>query len=448
MSEPGEVAAARVLVVEDNRLNRMKLVRAVEELGHQVEAAEDGASALEMLADHPFDAVLLDIVMPGMDGLEVLSRMKADPRLRDIPAVVISSLEESDSAVRCIEMGAEDYLTKPFDPVLLRARLRSSLRRKQLTDLEAALRDQEKLASLGRLAARVAHEVNNPVSAALRNLDQVSRVVEQLAVVVARVGGWGRLGELLGGREEGYIDPLRRADRESELEQWMEAAGVEAPWDRAAALVASGVTLADLERALDGLEREEQELAATLAADTATLRHLVTQAHQALARVPPIVASLKSYTYMDQTPEQDVDVRQGLESTISMLSSKIPPGVEVRRSYPEQVPPVRGVGGELNQVWTNLIDNAVAAVGDHGVIEVAVEVGDGEVAVTVTDTGPGIPEEAVERLFDPTYTTKPRGEGTGLGLAIAHAIVRRHRGRIEVESQPGRTFFRVVLPPG
>ena len=167
--------AGHVLVVDDNRMNRLKLSISLEQQGHSVALAEDGQQALTLLAAKPFDVVLLDLIMPEMDGFQVLEKIKGDPLLRDIPVIVISAVDELDSVVRCIEMGAEDYLPKSYDPVLLRARLGSSLQKKKLRDLEkmylqqeVMLRQNEKLATLGRLSAGMAHELNNPAAAAQR----------------------------------------------------------------------------------------------------------------------------------------------------------------------------------------------------------------------------------------------------------------------------------------
>ena len=169
-----------ILVVDDNRMNRVKLAMSLQQQGHAVASAEDGQQALAMLRDVHYDAVLLDIVMPGLDGFQVLERIKTDSELRDIPVIVISAVDEMESAVRCIEIGAEDYLPKPFNPVLLRARLNASLQKKKLRDLEKAylqqdvtLRQSEKLATLGRLSAGIAHELNNPAAAAQRGARQL-----------------------------------------------------------------------------------------------------------------------------------------------------------------------------------------------------------------------------------------------------------------------------------
>ncbi len=169
-----------ILVVDDNRVNRLKLSMSLEQQGYSVDLAESGQRGLDMLRQGSFDVVLLDIIMPEMDGFQVLEQIKGDPATRDIPVIVISALDELDGVVRCIEMGAEDYLPKSADPILLRARLNSSLQKKKLRDLEkkylqqeVTLRQSEKLATLGRLSAGMAHELNNPAAASRRGAVQM-----------------------------------------------------------------------------------------------------------------------------------------------------------------------------------------------------------------------------------------------------------------------------------
>ena len=196
--EPSPLLVGHILVVDDNRMNRLKLALSLEQQGHKVSSAEDGEQALTMLAASPYDAVLLDIVMPGLDGFQVLERIKSDNALRDVPVIVISAVDEMDNAVRCIEIGAEDYLPKPFNPVLLRARLSASLQKKKLRDLEKAylqqdlmLRQNEKLATLGRLSAGMAHELNNPASAAKGGTRQLRANFARLEEIHLKLGKMG-----------------------------------------------------------------------------------------------------------------------------------------------------------------------------------------------------------------------------------------------------------------
>ena len=245
-----------ILVVDDNRTNRIKLTRSLERQGHAVDTAEDGEHALQMLKSRPFDVVLLDIIMPVMDGFEVLERIKADPDLRDLPVIVISALDETESAVRCIENGAEDFLPKTFDPVLLRARLNSSLGKKKLRDLEKAYLEQEmtlhqneKLATLGKLSAGMAHELNNPAAAAQRGAAQIGTSFDALQRTCIQMSSMQFTAEQLEqltaldriAKERVNvsqdIDPITRSDRESELESWLDDLGIEDGWELTPTLV-------------------------------------------------------------------------------------------------------------------------------------------------------------------------------------------------------------------
>ena len=252
----------QILVVDDNRVNRVKLSISLEEQGHQVGLAENGQQALDLLKQQAFDVVLLDIVMPGMDGFQVLEKVKADPELRDIPVIVISALDEMDSVVRCIEMGAEDYLPKPFNPVLLRARLHASLQKKKLRDLEKAylrqevtLRQNEKLATLGKLSAGMAHELNNPAAAVQRGAAQLLSLFAEMnrshlrlaeldlsAIQMKALLDQDRLAEQ-SVREPPEPDDqsgstaLARSDREAKIEAWLDGKGVPHAWEFAPSLV-------------------------------------------------------------------------------------------------------------------------------------------------------------------------------------------------------------------
>ncbi len=465
---PQAAASGRILVVEDNRTNRLALQRILEQQGHRVGLAVDGREALAALAagldGAPYDVVLLDIILPEMDGYAVLSRMMEQPDLRHIPVIVISALDEIDVVVRCIELGAEDYLPKPFNAVLLKARLNASLRRKRLRDLEQAylrqeivLRQSEKLATLGRLSAGVAHELNNPAAAIQRGASQAAlafrRHLDADAALDAAAGDIHRLAgwlERLAPRPNAHLDPLDRSDREDALALRLEQHSVEHAWELAPELVDAGMD----PEALDALAADHaaEQLPALLAwlAGSSALLDLLGELADAAQRIATIVRALKSYTYLDRAPVQNVDVHEGLESTLTMLRSKLR-GVTIRRHYAPELPRIEAYSSELNQVWTNLIDNAAAALGGKGALTIATRRdGEGEgsgIVVEVGDTGGGIPADVLPMLFEPFFTTKPPGEGTGLGLNITHGIiVNKHGGAVSVRSQPGDTRFTVHLP--
>jgi signal transduction histidine kinase len=464
-----ERGGGRILVVDDNRLNRVRLQHDLHLQGFEVAQAEDGQQALERLRAEAFDVVLLDILMPVLDGFQTLAEIKRDATLRDVPVIVISALDEIDSAVRCIEMGAEDYLTKPFNPTLLRARLGASLKAKRLRDLERAylqqelvLRQQDKLATLGRLSAGLAHELNNPAAATQRGAGQLRDALGVLqhalqdAAAEGLPEGQAALLRALEAdvaarvRAPAALSVLERADREAAVEDWLVVHGVAQPWEVAPALVDASLGPDDLERLGGTFAGARLAAVVTWLGATATALALAEQVAYGAGRITELVQALKSYSYMDQAPVQAVDVHEGLESTLVMLRSKLKQ-IDVRREYAPDLPRIPAHGGELNQVWTNLLDNSADVLAGADRPEIAVRTRrDGDwVVVEVEDNGPGIPDALQPRVFDPFFTTKAPGKGVGLGLNISHTIVtQRHGGKLLVASRPGRTCFQAWLPIG
>ncbi|MCW3845020.1 ATP-binding protein [Micromonospora yasonensis] len=319
--------------------------------------------------------------------------------------------------------------------------------------------ERERLLALGALSAGLTHELNNPAAAAVRATaalrDRVAKMRHKLAMIAdGRLDG-RRLHELVGLQEEAVkraaaappLTPLAASDAEDELTDWLDDHDVRGAWDLAPTLVAGGIDsgwLGQVDAAVGG---EDVESAIRWIAYTIDTELLMGEIDDAVSRISGLVGAAKQYSQLDRAPYQTVDVHDLLDATLVMLQAKIPPGVRVVKEYDENLPAVPAYAAELNQVWTNLIDNALGAMGDTGTLTIRTARKEDRLIVEVRDTGGGIPPEIRPRIFEPFYTTKPVGEGTGLGLDISYRIVvNKHHGDIRVQSQPGDTRFIVLLP--
>jgi signal transduction histidine kinase len=322
--------------------------------------------------------------------------------------------------------------------------------------IESTARQRGSLVTLGTLAAGLAHEINNPASAAARAVDALEAACATLLASAGRLARDGvsaaQFGALDALRQElrpraPDPDPLARADREQALAAWLRRHGLRREWTVAAPLAAAGVDPAWCERAATLLPGSALEPGLAWVASTLLVATLLGEVKESTRRIAELVAAVRSYSQLDRASLQPVEVADGLDSTLVVLGHKLGDGVTVVRDYGAGVPRIEAYAGELNQVWTNLIDNAVDAMAGAGTLRVATRADGDGVAVEIGDTGPGMPPQVASRAFEAFFTTKEVGKGTGLGLDIARRIVEeRHGGTIEIDSRPGATVLRVRLP--
>jgi PAS domain S-box-containing protein len=328
----------------------------------------------------------------------------------------------------------------------------------EVAERTAALVQSEKLATLGRLSAGMAHELNNPATAAQRGAVRLRDALAQTCGGFLDLAGLGltaadaaRLAALVDlgasrAKSPDTVDPLSRSDREAVVESWLEAHGVDEGWELSGPLVSLGLGTPELDALAEGFPEPKLALALGLVCRSHLAFALMEQITHGTQRISEIVTALKDYSYMDRAPVQDIDVHAGLDNTLVMLQGKLKQGVEVERAYGQDLPLIEARGSELNQVWTNLIDNAADAMDASGRLVIRTS-SDGEsIVVEIEDDGPGIAADHVDKVFEPFFTTKLPGQGTGLGLNIVFNIVRGSGGQIDVRSEPGSTVFTVRIP--
>ena len=321
------------------------------------------------------------------------------------------------------------------------------------------LRHSEKLATLGRLSAGVAHELNNPAGATQRSAKQL-----QDAIVKVEQNEFA-LGELNLSKEHSenlkphtqqiyqhikepkYFDPLIRSEMEDEIETWLKDRKINDAWEFAPLLVNMGYNTVELSRLAKSFTMQQFPVIIAFLCNIYITRSLIEEIDHGTNRITEIVKALKSYSYLDKAPLQSVDIHEGLNDTLVILRSKLTAGIQVNLEYANDIPPIEAYGNELNQVWTNILDNAISAMKGSGKILIKTYIQNPWIIIEISDNGPGIPQDIQSKIYDPFFTTKSPGEGTGLGLNISHnIIVQKHKGTIDVHSKPGKTCFEIKLP--
>jgi signal transduction histidine kinase len=314
----------------------------------------------------------------------------------------------------------------------------------------------EKMMALGRMSAGLAHELNNPASAVARSAklltqtlteaENTSRAIGAARLTQAQFEAIDRVRIGCSTAVPSALTPIERADREDALTAWLEAHGADP--NAAASLVDTGTSIEALDTLASAVHGADLDTAIRWIATGCTLRTLASDIEKAAARVHHLVSAIKRFTFMDQRqmPEA-IDLSQGLRDSVALMLHKArKKSIGVTINVDEGLPHVRAIGSDLNQVWTNLIDNAIDAAPEAGHVEISARRELQFVVVRVVDDGPGIPSDIRQRIFDPFFTTKPIGQGTGIGLETARRLVHRNEGDIDVVSEPGRTEFRVSLP--
>lgn len=324
-------------------------------------------------------------------------------------------------------------------------------------DVEVQLRQQEKMAALGKMSAGLAHELNNPGAAARRAASQLRENFQNLQTQALALNLLSKeqlkfINDIqhqatLHACQLSKLDPITQSDQEDEVTEWLEDHDISNSWKLAPTLVNAGLNTEKLDTLADNIPVDCLSHVLTWLEATLSSFALIHEIEQSTVRISDLVKAIKGYSYMDQAPLQEIDVHEGIENTLLILHHRLKKGVIVKREYDRTLPKICAYASELNQVWTNLIDNAIDAMKGKGDLTIRTYRENNCLVVEIGDTGVGIPSAIQSRIFEPFFTTKGVGKGTGLGLEIAYRIiVNKHHGDIRFESKPGDTRFRVHLP--
>ena len=426
------------------------------EAGQIIAEQGEEARGLQLLLSGDAQASIVD-----HSSSEPIGRHKSPTWMGAIATLTGGSLgvrmiAETDCRVALIE--PDDFRRLAFAQPVIHRRVMQQVA-PVMSRITSREQSRERLTSLGTMAAGLAHELNNPAAAARRAAAQMSEALEVISSSLARFVEAGIEREQAAGlvalQQQAVshaaacsaLDALDASDAEEELLEQLEALGVSEPWRLAEPLAVAGVDRAWLEQ-LSAKAGPATDAALQWIAASLTAGRLAAELEESTERMSSLVGAVKSYSYMDRGELVEVDLHEGLETTLAVLGYKLKhTEIEVVRDYDRALPKLTVRGSELNQVWTNLLDNAIDALGAEGTITISTRA-EGECAVVeIADDGPGIPDEVAAQIFDPFFTTKDVGAGTGLGLATARRIVvDRHDGSITLETKPGRTSFRVRLP--
>jgi two-component system, NtrC family, sensor kinase len=466
------IERGNILVVDDTPANLRLLAGILNRNGYKVRPVPSGELALSAVRGMPPDLILLDIMMPEMNGYEVCEKIKSDERTRDIPVIFISAINDVLDKVKAFAVGGVDYITKPFqmEEVLVRVethlamcQLQSKLKQKneeltitleQLQATQNQLVQSEKMAALGQLIAGIAHEINTPLGAIRSSIGNITNFLETNLEVLPAF-----FKELSAEREQDFFNLMQQSSQQNQslstrekrefrksLKQQLELENIDDVDSIANLLINIGLQ-EDLQPFLSLLKDPDSEKIIKVAYEFASLQRSTRTISTATERAAKVVFALRNYARYDQTGEKtETNIPDAIETVLTLYNNQLKQGVEVIRNYQDKLPNVLCYSDELNQVWTNLVHNSLQAMKNKGTLKIDVAQQDTNVLVGITDSGDGIPPEILSKIFEPFFTTKPAGEGSGLGLDIVRKIIEKHQGKIDVESVPGQTVFTISLP--
>jgi len=472
-----------ILVIDDDESIRRGLSRVFFHQYH-VLTAESGKKGVEALSDD-VHCVILDVKMKELNGFSTYPKLKA--KSPNVPIIFYTAFQSEHDLQDVInKYKPEGYVDKGQDITFLDNLIGNAVTKYQLIleneaykqDLEkkveertAELKDameelkgaqvsliqSEKMASVGRLAAGIAHEINNPAVAFKRGTDQLVAAINTYEVSRERIADILLDNDKSSSLRQMSVLAYERGLRENppstkelrgrarELEASLKSLGVTDLKLTARSLAQTGFTINDITAILVDESREHIQTLIEYLKDHYDIASIIHMMKISAERIITITESLRRYSHLDRNPQGEVDIKQGIEDTLTMLHNELKYGVEVVRDYGD-VPLITCYPAELAQVWTNLIHNAIQAMGGKGKLKVSIYQKPEHVGVRITDSGPGIPNAILNRIFDPFFTTKDQGEGTGLGLSICYRIIDEHNGTIKAYSKPGKTTFEVLLP--